>query len=173
MSSSLYDTSIIPAKNALTALAHIIRKGEEHSNGANFLTAALIDDMKPLSFQILFSVSLAEKLVARMSGTPVPDSPTEVSSFAEAHLLIEKALKALNDADKTTIDNNAENMVEVGMGPGVNIPMRTDSYASAYSLPNIYFHVMTAYSILRKEGVPLGKKDYLSAFIEPYLPQKE
>ena len=60
MSYTLYDTSITPAKQALTALASIIRKGEEHSNGKNLLTATLYDDMKPLSFQIVFAVSLAE-----------------------------------------------------------------------------------------------------------------
>ncbi|KAJ6096508.1 hypothetical protein N7486_007254 [Penicillium sp. IBT 16267x] len=172
MSYTLYDTSIPPAKNALTALASIIRKAEEHSNGADLLNAALHDDMKPLSFQIWFTVSLAEKMAARLSGAPIPETTTEVSSFAEAHALIEKGLKALDEADKATINNNAENMTEVGMGPGVNIPMRVDAYASAFSLPNINFHLMAAYSILRKEGVPLGKKDYLGAFMGPYLPQQ-
>lgn len=172
MSYTLYDTSITPAKQALAALASIIRKGEEHSNGKNLLTATLYDDMKPLSFQIVFTVSLAEKLVARLSGAPVPESTMELSSFAEAHALVEKALKALNGADKATIDSNAENMTEVGMGPGVNIPMRVDAYASAFALPNINFHLITAYGILRKEGVPIGKKDYLGAYMGSYLPQQ-
>ncbi|KAJ5935238.1 helix-turn-helix domain-containing protein [Penicillium verhagenii] len=173
MSYSLYDTSVLPAKNALTALAAILRKGEEHSNGANLITATLHDDMKPLSFQVFVAVSLVEKMVARLTGGPVPESTDDISSFADAQAFIEKGLKALNDADKTTINNNAEKLVEVGMGPGVNIPMRADNYASAFSIPNVYFHVVTAYSILRKEGVPLGKGDYLGTFMGPYLPQKQ
>ncbi|KAJ5949152.1 hypothetical protein N7454_000736 [Penicillium verhagenii] len=150
MSYSLYDTSVLPAKNALTALATILRKGEEHSNGANLITASLHEDMKPLSFQVFVAVSIVEKMVARITGGPVPESADDISSFADAHAFIEKGLKALNDADKTTINNNADKLVEVGMGPGVNIPMRADNYASAFSIPNIYFHVVTAYSILRK-----------------------
>lgn len=172
MSFTLYDTSILPAKQALTALASIIRKGEEHANGKDLLKAALYDDMKPLSFQIVFAVTLAEKLVARLSGAPVPETTMELSSFAEAHTLIEKALKALEGADKATIDSNAEKMTEVGMGPGVNVPMRVDAYASAFALPNINFHVITAYSVLRQEGVPLGKRDFLGAYMGAYLPQQ-
>lgn len=172
MSYTLHDISIVPAKQALTALATIVRKGEEHANGKDLLTATLYEDMKPFSFQILTVVSLAEKLVARLSGAPVPETATELSSFAEAHTLIEKALKALDGADKATIDANAKNMTEVGMGPGVNIPMPVDAYASAFGLPNIFFHVVTAYSILRKEGVPLGKREYLGAFMGPYIPQQ-
>ncbi|KAJ5643330.1 uncharacterized protein N7484_005837 [Penicillium longicatenatum] len=172
MSYTLYDTSIVPAKQALTALASIIRKALDHPSDKNLLTVGLHDDMKPLSFQIIFAASLAEKLVARLSGTPVPEPTTELSSLADALALTEKGLEVLNGADKTLINGNAENMTEVGMGPGVNIPMRTDAYASAFALPNINFHVVTAYAILRKEGVPLGKRDYLGAYMGAYLPQK-
>ncbi|KAJ6008375.1 hypothetical protein N7540_012351 [Penicillium herquei] len=173
MSIPFYDTSIVPVKQALTSLANIIRKGEEHANGANFLTASLHDDMKPLSFQICLVVGLAEKLVARATDTAIPDSVMELASFAEAHALIERGLKAIDGADKATITTNAEKVVEVGMGPGVNFPMRVDNYAHAFTIPNIYFHVVTAYAILRKEGVPLGKIDYLGTWMGPYLPQKE
>lgn len=170
MSYTLYDTSIPAAKNALTALANIIRKGQEHANAANFLNSTLSEDMKPLSFQIIFASTLAEKLVARLSGTAVSDAKSEISTLAEGLALVENALKSLDSADKAVINANAKNSTEVGMGPGVNIPMAVDAYASAFALPNIFFHVMTAYSILRKEGVPIGKKDYLAPFMGSYMP---
>lgn len=173
MSSSLYNTSIVPAKQLINALANIIRQGEKHANAANLLDAALSEDMKPLSFQITFAVQLAEKLAARLSGNPVASPAVNLSSLADAHSLIENALKTLDNVDEATINGNAEKTAEIGMGPGVNIPMRLDSYTYAFAMPNIYFHVVTAYAILRKEGVPLEKRDYLGSFMGPYMPQKQ
>ncbi|KAJ5690056.1 hypothetical protein N7462_004448 [Penicillium macrosclerotiorum] len=173
MSTSLYNTSIVPAKQALASLANILRKGEQQSNAANFITAALSEDMKPLSFQISSVVQLSEKMVARLTGSPVPESSMDISSFTDAHTLIEKALKALNDTDETIVNNNAQNSADIGMGPGVTVPMRLDDYARAFIMPNVYFHLVTAYAILRKEGVPLGKRDYLGSFLNPYLPQSQ
>lgn len=172
MSYSLYDISFVPARQALSALSAIVRKGEEHANAATFLNTSLYEDMKPLDFQIISVVSLVEKLVARLTGGPLPEAgPLTLASFADANALIEKAFKLLDGADKATVNNNAETTAEIGMGPGVNIPMRLDNYATAFVMPNVYFHVMTTYTILRKEGVPLGKRDYLGSFLGPYMPK--
>ncbi|KAJ5273215.1 helix-turn-helix domain-containing protein [Penicillium angulare] len=171
MSSSLYNTTVVPAKQALNALSNILRQAEQHENAAKLLDAALCEDMKPLSFQVSFSVQLAEKMVARLTESPIGTYDTNIPTFAEAQSQIEKAIKVLDAADETTINGNAEKTAEIGMGPGVNIPMRLENYAHAFSMSNLYFHVVTAYSILRKEGVPLGKKDYLGSFMGPYMPQ--
>jgi len=53
------------------------------------------------------------------------------------------------------------------MGPSVNMELAAKDYYLGYALPNFFFHIQTAYAILRMKGVPLGKRDFLTAFLQP------
>lgn len=84
--------------------------------------------------------------------------------FLDCYGRIETVLKALSDADKDVVNRNGDEISPTAMGPGVTADMSGARYAHVIAIPNIYFHVTTAYGILRKEGVPLGKRDYYVGF---------
>lgn len=73
-------------------------------------------------------------------------------------------LKAVNDADKDVVNQHGDIVKTTWMGPEKAVEMSAATYAHKIALPNIYFHLTTAYGILRKEGVPLGKGDYYVGF---------
>lgn len=88
-------------------------------------------------------------------------SPT---TFAECYERIETVLKALNEAEKDVVNRQADVVAKTPMGPETAVEMSAAAYAHSIALPNIYFHLTTAYGILRKEGVELGKRDYYVGF---------
>lgn len=73
-------------------------------------------------------------------------------------------LKTLDEADKETVNGMADVLKPTQLGPEVVIDMSCAGYAHRIVLPNVYFHVTTAYGILRAEGVEIGKRDYYTGF---------
>jgi hypothetical protein len=86
----------------------------------------------------------------------------------ESYERIETVLKALKEADKDAVNRNGDVVAATPMGEGKTADMSGARYANMIAIPNIYFHVTTAYGILRKEGVQLGKRDYYVGFF-PHL----
>lgn len=167
---SLYDTTIPTAQNVFKSMANILREGEKHANAASFPAARLIEDMHPLTYQIHIAAQLTEKMVARFTGREPTIFENNLSSFAEMYERIEIIQKVLDTADKETINQRADLVQATPLGP-VSIDLSNTAYATAFTFPNLYFHLTTAYAILRKEGVNIGKRDYLGAFMAPYMPQ--
>jgi hypothetical protein len=167
---SLYDATIPTAQNAFKSLANILREGEKHANAASFPTARLVEDMNPLTYQVHIAAQLAEKMVARFTGREPTIFEDNLSSFAEMYERIEIVQKALDAADKEIVNQRADLVQATPLGP-MSIDLSNTAYATAFTLPNLYFHLTTAYAILRKEGVPIGKRDYLMNFLAPHMPQ--
>ncbi|KAJ5204295.1 uncharacterized protein N7498_005174 [Penicillium cinerascens] len=165
MAHQFYDGSIVTAKAILSSLSHILHKAEEQRTDAStLLDARLIDDMYPLSDQVRVATQFSENLVARLTGRePVTFEP-KPSTFAECYERIETVLKSLNEADKDTVNQYGDKIELTKLGPLKSVEMSGAAYAHTVALPNLYFHVTTAYGILRKEGVPVGKLDYYAGF---------
>ncbi|KAL6875165.1 hypothetical protein J3F83DRAFT_730125 [Trichoderma novae-zelandiae] len=172
MSYSLYDASVPLAKNALKALANILQKAEAAPNGASLLAARIHPDMLPLTFQVKMVTDTATKLVARLTGTEPHAWEGEIETYADCHARIAKAEEILASANKDVVNQRQNELVSVGMGSLGTFQMTGPSYINGYVLPNLFFHLSTAYNILRKEGVPLGKTDYLTSFIGEFLTNK-
>lgn len=169
MSYDLYTATIPLIKDAVNSLSAILKKAEEHPKAASFAGARLIEDMHPLTFQVHCVTDITQKTVARISGKEPENWEDNLTSFADFHARIAQALEILDKADKDTINKRAQEMVTLGLGPGRNVELTSHGYASGYGLPNIFFHLMAAYSILRKEGVPVGKRDYLTPFMAKHV----
>lgn len=165
MAHHFYDGTIVTAKAVLNTLSHILHKAEEQRPDAStLLEARLIEDMHPLSDQVRIATQFSENLVARLTGRePVTFEP-KPSTFAECYERIETVLKSLNEADKDTVNQHGDKTQLTQLGPFKSVEMSGAAYAYTLALPNIYFHVSTAYGILRKEGVPVGKLDYYAGF---------
>ncbi|KAH6984537.1 hypothetical protein BKA56DRAFT_671040 [Ilyonectria sp. MPI-CAGE-AT-0026] len=169
MSFTLYDASIAQAQDALAALSAILTKAEAHANSANFIGAKLIDDMLPFNFQVFFVTDLAQKLAARGCGTEPLTMERNLDSFAAMQARITQVLEILAKVDRDAFNARESAEVAVGLGPGKEVKMQMKQYVTGYAMPNLFFHTSTAYGILRKEGVEIGKMDYLTPFIGKYV----
>ncbi|POR38689.1 Uncharacterized protein TPAR_01110 [Tolypocladium paradoxum] len=168
MSYSLYDASIPLARDSLKSLSAILKKGEAAPNAASLPEASIYADMKPLSFQVHVVTDIAQKILARLTGKEPVLLENNLKTFADFHARIAQVEELLAEADKDTINDYAGKDVPVGLA-GRTVHMPGAAYVNGYGLPNLFFHLTTAYDILRKEGVPLGKIDYLTAFIAQYV----
>ncbi|KAM3454974.1 hypothetical protein MY5147_008715 [Beauveria neobassiana] len=164
-----YDFSINQAIEALDSLVVILKKAETAPNSASFLQAHIHEDMLPLSFQVYFITSRSIMLGSRLVGEEPPKTEDDLKSFAEFYARIAEARAALAKLDRETINSRANVPLTFGLGPGKPAHANGIIYCTGYAIPNIYFHLTTIYNILRKEGVPLGKVDFLRVFLGKHI----
>jgi hypothetical protein len=170
MASPFHAYAVTSVTKALTSLKTILQKAEAHATEKNIpldtlVNARIYEDMKPLSFQIFAATSNAEKLVYRASHIEPPAREQTDKTYEDLYKRIDAALAEIANADDALIAANADKTFKAPLGPQV-VEFTPEKYAVTFTLPNVYFHVVTAYDILRKEGVPLGKLDYLKDFLE-------
>jgi hypothetical protein len=166
---NFYDNVIPVVESALNSLTAILKKAEAAPNSAGFITSKLHDDMLPLDFQVHFTTDLAQKVANRLTGKePLSLERADLKTFADMYKRIDDIMALVKGADRATIEGFADKTVTIGMGKGKSADMTGSQYVIGYAFPNIFFHVTTAYAILRQQGVPLGKQDYLSPFLAPY-----
>ncbi|KAJ5109074.1 hypothetical protein N7456_005749 [Penicillium angulare] len=167
MPHTFYDGTIPVVQNLLKTLSHILHQAEQRPDANNLLTARLHEDMYPLTDQIRIIVQYSENLVARLVGREPLKFEGSPMTFAEFYERIEAVLKSATEADKDVVNQHADVLSPTAVGPNVMVDMSGSAYAHTVVLPNVYFHVATAYGILRKEGVPIGKRDYYVGFFGP------
>jgi len=165
MSLSLYDVSIpvfIRALNNLSAIldkavAFADEKGIPHSD---LLEARLYEDMAPFTAQVQ-RASDASRFTAGRVGqieiAPVEDTET---SFADLKARIAATVTTLEAVPETSMDGREQAEIELKT-PNGSMHFSGQNYVLGFSLPNFFFHVTTAYDLLRHKGVPIGKLDFL------------
>ncbi|KAH8698313.1 hypothetical protein BGW36DRAFT_375864 [Talaromyces proteolyticus] len=165
MGHTFYDGTIVVVRAILNSLSHILHQAELQPNSSTLLQARLYEDMYPLTDQVRLATQFSENLVARVTGREPVTFPGSPTSFAQFYERIDTVLKALDEADKDTVNQQADILGPTKLGPDKTAEMNAATYAHLIALPNIYFHLSTAYGILRKEGVSLGKLDYYAGFV--------
>jgi uncharacterized protein len=174
---TLYETSIPLLKNGMQAMAHMLTKSVAHTKEADLHVnelcgSRLVEDMLPLTFQIHAASDTAQKVVARVQGTEPKDwKAADIKTVEDMQARIAATLEILEGADAKLFDERADEVVTLGLGPGRNVELPAKSYIQAYGIPNFFFHVQTAYAILRMKGIPLGKTDFLGPFLGSYVNQ--
>lgn len=151
----------------LDALSHILDLGQAHfPDFSAVLQERLAPDMFPLGTQIAFACNQPRGFSQWCAGHPVENLAREVDSLeaARSHISQTRVLVAGIQADDSKLDE----VKRIGLGPGRYCELPGRQYVSDYLMPNLYFHVTTAYAILRKLGAPLGKADYM-AFLAPHV----
>ncbi|KPM38308.1 hypothetical protein AK830_g8219 [Neonectria ditissima] len=161
MAFTLYDATIVETKTALKTLDHILTEAEKQPSSDSFLQARLYEDMNPLTFQVHAATRFSEKVLARLSGRDAVEFKDDFTSYADMHTRIANAIGDLEKADKDTINWHGENVGPTDLGTFGSMDLTGKAFAMGAAIPNINFHVSMAYAILRKEGVPLGKRDYM------------
>ncbi|KAM0704510.1 hypothetical protein Q7P35_008744 [Cladosporium inversicolor] len=166
----LYEMSTIGVPlfiRGLTQLSHNIEKAESWANENNVSSEQLAatrlhPDMLPLSFQVQFACNVAKGVLHRVAGLEWVVHEDNETNTAQLKDRIERTLKLLRDAEgnKDAFKGKEDTEVSVQV-PGKEFKFTGTVYISYWSIPNFYFHITTAYDIMRKEGVPLGKPDFL------------
>jgi hypothetical protein len=165
MSFTLYDASIPVFLRAFGQLSTILDKAVAHAEARKIDPAVLVGarlspDMFPLARQIQSASDAAKFAGARLAGIEAPSYPDTEATFDELQQRIGKTVAFLTSIDPAAIAGQ-EGREIVLKRPTGDIHLTGASYLQGLALPNFYFHVVTAYGILRHNGVEIGKSDYL------------
>lgn len=165
MSMSMYAASIPVFRHMLKNLEHILDKGEASAAArkiepAVLLTDRLAPDMLPFTRQILIACDAAKNGIARISGVEAPKFDDTESTFGELKARIRKTLDYLETVPAAAVDGTEDKEITFPTG-GTTRTMKAQAFLTTWVLPNFFFHITTAYAILRHDGVELGKRDYL------------
>ena len=167
MATELYDLTVPAFLRGFAAMSAFLTKGEAWAkeNGVDpsrLLEARLFEDMAPLTAQIQRASDAAKLAVVRLGDVENVPMPDEETSFADLHARIAKTVAVLKSVPRDAIDGQEDKQVTLPTSNG-GMDFTGQSYVLGFVLPNFYFHITTAYAILRAQGVPVGKLDYLGA----------
>ena len=165
MTVSMYDASVPVVVRGLTNLSAILDKGaafaEARKIEPSVLTGArLAPDMLPLNRQVQIASDSAKGAAARLAGAEVPSFADTETTFPELQARISKTIDFLQ-ALKPGAFEGAEARSVTLPGPNGEIKFSGQEFLFSFALPNFFFHITTAYDILRHNGVEIGKMDYL------------
>ena len=165
MTISMYAASVPALLQMLGSLSIVLKKTEAHAkeNGktdADFLQDRLIEDMLPMVKQVQIACDHAKAAMARISGQENPKFEDNETTFAELQDRIARTAAFVKSFKPADLDGHEDVSVVVRY-PGAEINFKAQDYLVNYALPNFYFHVSMAYAIARKNGVPVGKGNYM------------
>ena len=166
MSLSLYDASIPGYVRMLRNLSAFLDKAETYAAEegvalSTFTEASLGHGMAPFTRQIQFASDAAKSAAARLAGVEPPSMPDTETTFPELKERIAKTIAFVETIKREQVDGQEEREIVLKF-PNGSMTFTGQDFLLTFSLPNFHFHVTTAYDILRSQGVPLGKMDYLA-----------
>jgi hypothetical protein len=165
MAFTIYDASVPPLVYMLENLSHVLTMGETHAreNGveaSQYLEARLAPDMFPLVKQVQVATDMSKGCGARLAGAEIPKYEDIETGFAELQARIAKTIVFLKGLDREAFTGAEDKAVTLKF-PNAEFNFNGKDYLNNFAMPNVYFHVTTAYAILRHKSVPLGKPDFL------------
>ena len=166
MTISMSSASVPVFKNMLGNLSHLLDKAQAHAEAKKFDPSALTQyrlapDMLPFTRQILIACDAAKNGIARISGVEAPKFEDKEATFPELKERIQKTLDYLDSVPAAKLDGTEDKEITFPSGRDSTRTMKAQAYLLNWAMPNVFFHVTTAYAILRHNGVELGKGDYL------------
>jgi hypothetical protein len=161
----LYTFTVPIFTKSLGGLKDVLTKAEAHAketgiSEADFLNDRLAPDMFPLVRQVQIACDNAKGATARLAGVEVPKFEDTEASFAELQARIDTTLEFIKSVPETAFEGAATRQIV--------LPYYADKYMTGfdyvreYALPNFFFHVVTAYALVRKNGTPIGKADFVN-----------
>lgn len=169
MSISMYSASVPVFAQLLNALSHVLDKAEAHAIHQNIspdelLQASLYPDMFNLVRQVQIATDFAKGVCARLAGLDVPAYEDNETTFNELQTRIAKTCEFISNIPLTTINGSEDREIITRPGTPKEKKFMGQDYLLHYGLPQFFFHVTTAYDILRHKGVEVGKRDYMGSF---------
>ena len=165
MTISMYQASVPAFTRALNNLAAILDKGAAHAQARKIdesvlLTSRLFPDMFPLVRQVQMATDAARSGAGRLAGADFPSYEDKEVTFQELTQRIRNTLSYLESLQPAQVDGSEDKTI-TWQTRSSSKSMQGLPYLMSHLLPNVHFHVTTAYNILRHNGVELGKKDFL------------
>ena len=154
---------------AFRGLTNILQKSKEQAEASGtdegaYLGARLFPDMNDMKWQVQMITEFAERGAARMTGVAsadLPNLPMEGDTFDALIARVAKSAAVVAAADAATIDGNATMEISMPVGPEQTMELSGQAYVHSFFLPNMFFHVTTAYNLARAQGVAVGKRDFM------------
>ena len=167
MAMSLYQASVAPCLQMLDALSAVLSKAASYAaergiEPSVLLQSRLYPDMLPLVRQVQIATDAAKAGGARLAGVDAPSFPDAEASFDELQARLARCISFLRSLDRSAIDAAAERRIGFSVAKN-DMVMMAPEYITGWMLPNFFFHVTTAFDILRHNGLVVGKRDFLGA----------
>ena len=169
MISPTYTTSVPVFQQMLGGLKDVLRIADAHATAKKIdpnalLQARLFPDMFNLLRQVQVASDFAKSVSARLAGVDVPKLDDNEQTFADLQARIDTVLAFVGGLDAAKFDEAATREIITQAGTPKEKRFTGQSYLLNYGLPHFFFHVTNVYSILRHNGVEVGKKDYIGAY---------
>ena len=156
-------------QSRLTTLEHLLKTAQAHfGDSEGFLEQRIAADMLPLGTQVAFTCNQPRNFALWCEDKPADNLDRNVTSLAQAydHIANTKALLGGIQAE----DAKLSDQTQITLGQNLSLEMSGGEYVNEFLMPNFYFHLVTAYDILRMAGVPIGKRDYM-LHLAPFIKQ--
>ncbi len=165
MTISMYQASVPRFCNVLGNLSNILDKAQAHVDAKKLDATALLNfrlypDMFPFTRQVQIACDTANGLVARLAGVEIPVHENNEASFADLKARIAKTIAFMQSIPAEKIDGTEDKAIVTKRGDK-ETHYKGMQFLLGHAVPNVYFHITTAYAILRHNGVEIGKRDYL------------
>ncbi len=166
MAISLHAQSVAVLDHGLAVLASLLDKAAAHAAAAGYDVdvlsgARLFPDMLPLTRQVMIATDMAKGAAARLAGVEVPKWEDTETTFEQLQARLAKARAFLAGFTPAQYEGAEHRAIEIKT-PSRAFQFTGEQYLLKWVLPNFYFHLTTAYNLLRHNGVPLGKMDFLA-----------
>ncbi|MBA3678247.1 MAG: DUF1993 domain-containing protein [Sphingosinicella sp.] len=169
MTFSIYDASAPLFVNGLADMRQWLDKAAAEKPEAELLAARLAPDMLPLTAQYQIASDSAKNAIARLCGIEPPAMPDTEASFAELKERCDKTIAFVQGASREAVEAGEHREVTLRFPGGIGFKFTGRDYLTGFALPNFFFHVTTAYGILRASGVAMGKPDFMQHLGPPNL----
>ena len=169
MTSPMYTHSVPVFRQMLGALKAILAQADVQATAKSidpdaYLQARLYPDMFPLLKQVQIAADFARGVSARLAGVEVPSYEGKERSFADLDALLTRTLAFLNSLPASGFEGSEAKDIVLRPGTPKEKKMNGEAYLAHYGLPQFFFHVTTAYNLLRHNGLSIGKRDYMGAY---------
>jgi uncharacterized protein len=169
MTVSMHDASVPVFRQLLGGLGGVLAKGAAHAAARGIapevlLQARLFPDMFPLLRQVQIASDFAKGVSARLADVEVPAWADDEQTFEALAARIERTVEFIGALDPAAFADSQSREIVLRPGTPKERRMHGQAYLLAYGLPQFFFHVTTAYAILRSCGVEVGKRDYMGAY---------
>jgi uncharacterized protein len=167
MSISMYSASVPVFQRMLGNLSHFLDKAQAYADSKKFDTAVLVNsrlapDMLNFATQIRIACDASKLAISRIAGIEVPKFEDKETTFDELKARIQKTLDYLATVKPEQLNGTEAKDITFPVGrEGQTRTLSGEDYLKHWATPNMYFHVTTAYALLRHNGVDLGKTDFL------------
>jgi hypothetical protein len=166
MKISVHAVSVDLLANTLANLSHLLEKGQAHAvarkyDPALLLGARLAPDMFPLTRQVQIASDISKYGVSRLAGIEAPKFEDKEQTFEELRARIARTIDFIKGVPASALDGSEDRIVKVPLRDRT-LEFKGIDYLVRWVIPNAFFHVTTAYAILRHGGVEVGKNDFLT-----------